>query len=949
MKNLYSTSTKVYVYLLIIVLLFIHPLQAQITGTGGFLQGQYVEVGVGPCGSFGANAAPAGYHPNVGTNLGFVCDHERNGWTTSSGPGASNYCGDYFVPGSPYEAWGIQIGTGPTSTMRGNHSICGSVTVPGGVLSNYSTAGSVTSVDWDGDMTAGGYNVHIKQRTIVPDTGLYFGIQVTLTNNGAVPINDVFYMRNVDPDNDQPWSFDFVTTNIIERQPTDTNCYTALVSGEGNTFGCYLGLFSRGYPDARAFMQPIGFGFPGAAGSIGNMWNGVGAYTTVLGTTVVSDNGIGIVHRWATINPGETVEFTFYYVLDFDEIQTLSQNTEVALNGIDALLVDSASAASDCDTVYNDTLTYVAFYCNQVNNILTLDAAYNYDFTWFPNPDLTVLNALGDSVEVNPSNDTVIYQAQGVYFTGSDSMFLTINLILLYEFLEADFVTDTSCVGTMHCFTDTSSSSFGIIQSWLWDFDEAGMTSTLENPCVILNNDSPHNVQLIVSSPWGCRDTMVRTVTPFSLPSGFILDSVVCEDLSLTYHFIPSPGDSITNYSWSFVSGTPASSSLSEPTITYPSVGTHSINLIVTNVHGCVDSIVDNVLVRPNPVASFTITQVCSDEYTFNDNSTPASIIDSLFWNLGNGNTLTSTNSNPFNVVYDSLGTVSVTLNIIDQFGCVDSITQNVNINNYFAQIVSPTTDTAVCLGDAPVTIIATGGDNYVWTPALGLNTTTNDTVLANPNVTTTYIVRETFDVLCPDADTITITVYPKPTVNFDATRICDDTYLFENNSTPVSSIISHAWNLGDGTLLNLTNTNSFEHIYLNNGNYMITLLVTDNNGCFNIDSLPITVSILQPIKVIVPNILVHSSTNGNNVFDLDILNPAISLTKCYDHELSIFNRWGVEVFKYENKKANPDTNCDRCFKGLSGIGNILEPGTYYYVLKGEKNIEEKGFIEIFD
>src|SRR6476661_1290176 len=84
---------------------------AQIVSSNCFLQGQYVELGIGPCGTFGTTVnAPAGYHPRGGGSgnafkLGFVADHQKDGWAA----GSPNYCGDYFVPGSPEEGWGITM------------------------------------------------------------------------------------------------------------------------------------------------------------------------------------------------------------------------------------------------------------------------------------------------------------------------------------------------------------------------------------------------------------------------------------------------------------------------------------------------------------------------------------------------------------------------------------------------------------------------------------------------------------------------------------------------------------------------------------------------------------------------------------------------------------------------------------------------------------------------
>lgn len=81
--------------------------KAQIVGANAFMKGDFVEVGINACGAYGSNAAPpAGYHPNVFSGMGFVADSDMDGWAS----GSPNYCGDYFVPGSPVEGWQIQIG-----------------------------------------------------------------------------------------------------------------------------------------------------------------------------------------------------------------------------------------------------------------------------------------------------------------------------------------------------------------------------------------------------------------------------------------------------------------------------------------------------------------------------------------------------------------------------------------------------------------------------------------------------------------------------------------------------------------------------------------------------------------------------------------------------------------------------------------------------------------------
>ena len=69
------------------------------------LQSDVVEVGVHDAFSFGISGnQPAGYHGNVGGQLGFVADYGRDGWAV----GAPGFAGDFFLPGSPKEGWGIE-------------------------------------------------------------------------------------------------------------------------------------------------------------------------------------------------------------------------------------------------------------------------------------------------------------------------------------------------------------------------------------------------------------------------------------------------------------------------------------------------------------------------------------------------------------------------------------------------------------------------------------------------------------------------------------------------------------------------------------------------------------------------------------------------------------------------------------------------------------------------
>ncbi|MFH1321134.1 MAG: gliding motility-associated C-terminal domain-containing protein [Bacteroidota bacterium] len=74
--------------------------------------------------------------------------------------------------------------------------------------------------------------------------------------------------------------------------------------------------------------------------------------------------------------------------------------------------------------------------------------------------------------------------------------------------------------------------------------------------------------------------------------------------------------------------------------------------------------------------------------------------------------------------------------------------------------VVNAGNDTTIFLGDQ-IMLNASGGIEYVWIPATGLDNTDVPNPLANPDTTTTYIVTITDETGCVDSATITIEVIP--------------------------------------------------------------------------------------------------------------------------------------------------------------------------------------------
>lgn len=106
---------------------------------------------------------------------------------------------------------------------------------------------------------------------------------------------------------------------------------------------------------------------------------------------------------------------------------------------------------------------------------------------------------------------------------------------------------------------------------------------------------------------------------------------------------------------------------------------------------------------------------------------------------------------------------------------------------------------------------------------------------------------------------------------------------------------------------------------------------VTDKFGCQGIDSMYVIVidnQVKAPINFISPD-----GNDRNEVLDLSELNPD---SECF---ITIMNRWGSEV--YTNEAYAND------WAGTDNSGNSLPDGTYYYLLRCDKQIIFKSAITI--
>jgi len=136
-------------------------------------------------------------------------------------------------------------------------------------------------------------------------------------------------------------------------------------------------------------------------------------------------------------------------------------------------------------------------------------------------------------------------------------------------------------------FTDLSSNS---PTSWSWTFNGGTpSSSTAQNPSITYNTAGVYTVALTATNAFGSdTETKVNyiTVNPPPAPVADFTASAttITEGQSVT--FTDTSTNNPTSWSWTFAGGTPSSSTVQNPTITYNTAGTYTVSLTATNSGG---------------------------------------------------------------------------------------------------------------------------------------------------------------------------------------------------------------------------------------------------------------------------------------------------------------------------------------------------------------------------
>ncbi|MEX1201771.1 MAG: PKD domain-containing protein [Ferruginibacter sp.] len=531
----------------------------------------------------------------------------------------------------------------------------------------------------------------------------------------------------------------------------------------------------------------------------------------------------------------------------------------------------------------------------------------------------------GDGNTANVSNPSHTYTLAGIYNVklvvnrGGSCSDSTISPLRVFPgFFPGINDNSPICKERPVLFNDATTTNFGIVNSWRWDFGNTAATndtSRIKNPSYTYTLAGNYDVRLIVGSDRGCLDTIVKTIRIVDRPEFSITnDTLICSIDTLQLNAIASEVGSIV---WSpnyMINNVNSFTPLVSPNVTTTYIARFA------DVSGCFaeDSLTVKVVNTVTLLALSDTTICLTDSIILRTNG------DALQYNWSPSVTLNNASiaqpvANPVDPV--------TTYTVIGSIGKCSS-QDNVTVRTVPYPNASVGSDTTICFGNS-VQLQATGGSVYNWSPARFLSAINiPNPVSIAPRATTQYIV-EVSDVLgCPKStfDTIIVNV-----AQIIGSAGPSDTSVVLGQPLQLTATGGDYYSWTPPTWLN--DPTIFNPLALPQDNIDYVLRVANNQGCFDLDTIRVKVFKIDP------DILVPTGFSPNKDGNNEIFKPIPIGIRSLDF-FRVYNRWGQLIFSTAQIGAGWD--------GTYG-GAEQGPGTYVWYVSGTNylgnKLEKKGTV----
>jgi gliding motility-associated-like protein len=459
------------------------------------------------------------------------------------------------------------------------------------------------------------------------------------------------------------------------------------------------------------------------------------------------------------------------------------------------------------------------------------------------------------------------------------------TIVYVYKSPQVAFNASNICTKILGTFTDQSTSSAGDpIKTWLWNFDDAGTTSTNQNPTHVYANAGTYNVKLSLTTAH-CSNTGAIPIKVEDLPTSQFTEDKVKGCTPLPVNFTNQSSAGAISYEWDFGDGSPKETTAS-PSHTFVNITSstlfYKVKLVVKNLYACPDTATQDITVYAGAAAKFSsdATPACSPiPVHFTNQSTGGA---NYNWNFGDGglSTVMSPNHTFINATpYLRYDTVRIVVHSAN--GCSDSTQQVVTVYPNPNFNVTANLASNGCTTLTVNYVASSGGAVYNWDFGDGhTSTIQNPThIFSNSGVIdSTYNIRliVTNPFFCKDTVNVNTTVNPRPKANFSVISSGCQPYNASFGNTSAGAI-SYNWDFGDGSASTQT---SPSHIFANNTNsdinFIIKLISTSANTCK--DTISKKIKVFAQIKSIF-----SSDSTGCSPLSISFKNKSIGADSTYN------------------------------------------------------------------
>lgn len=314
--------------------------------------------------------------------------------------------------------------------------------------------------------------------------------------------------------------------------------------------------------------------------------------THFINETVYDENDINYNWSFGNGNSSDTESPVHYYSSPGTYLVNLTVSTDsLCQNSVSHFV--NVNSLPDVNFMVDDVCLYnLAQFQNQTTYQWG-DVDYLWDFDNMQTSDLQ-----SPEIQFSSAGDYNIKLIATINGMCTDSIEKNLKV---FPIPQVGFISTNVCDGEQSYFFDDTQIESGSINSFQWDFGD-GTNSMQQNPVKQFLNPGTYQVNLSVTSNYGCIAETTEPVTVDFMPiANFVVNSV-CDGTPinpLNQSFIQS-GQMF--FDWDF--GDSDTSVLSEPNHLYDSPGFYRLRLLVNSQNGCIDSLIRYVQVYSLPQIS---------------------------------------------------------------------------------------------------------------------------------------------------------------------------------------------------------------------------------------------------------------------------------------------------------------------------------------------------------